>query len=86
MHTWVLSRVRLFETPWTAAHQAPLSMGFSGQDYWSGLPFPTHGKHSLNINYYEEIMSLFSQIVYSIINNTNRKQTILYIKRVEQSA
>ena len=34
------SRVRLFATPWTVAHQAPLSMGFSGQEYWSGLPFP----------------------------------------------
>ena len=33
-----LSCVRLFETPWTAAHQAPLSMGFSRQEYWSGLP------------------------------------------------
>ena len=32
-----LSRVRLFMTPWTAAHQAPLSMGFSRQEYWSGL-------------------------------------------------
>ena len=35
-----LSRVRLFTTPWTAAYQAPLSMGFSRQEYWSGLPFP----------------------------------------------
>ena len=34
-----LGHVRLFETPWTAAHQAPLSMGFSQQEYWSGLPF-----------------------------------------------
>ena len=34
-----LSRVRLFTTPWTVAHQAPLSMGFSRQEYWSGLPF-----------------------------------------------
>ena len=38
-----LSRVRLFVTPWTAAHQAPQSMGFSRQDYWSGLPFPSRG-------------------------------------------
>ena len=30
-------------TPWTVAHQAPLCMGFSRQDYWSGLPFPTPG-------------------------------------------
>ena len=35
-----LSRVRLFATPWTAAHQAPLSMGFSRQEYWSGVPLP----------------------------------------------
>jgi len=34
------SRVRLFETPWTAAYQAPPSMGFSRQEYWSGLPLP----------------------------------------------
>ena len=33
-----LSRVRLFETPWTAAYQAPPSMGFSRQEYWSGVP------------------------------------------------
>ena len=38
-----LSRVRLFATPWTVAHQAPPSMGFSRQDYWSGLPFPSPG-------------------------------------------
>ena len=36
-----LSPVRLFVTPWTIAHQAPLSMGFPRQEYWSGLPFPS---------------------------------------------
>ena len=36
-----LSRVRLFVTPWTVAHQAPLPMEFSRQEYWSELPFPT---------------------------------------------
>ena len=36
-----LSRVRLFATPWTAAHQAPPSMGFSRQEYWSGVPLPS---------------------------------------------
>ena len=36
-----LSRVRLFATPWTVAYQAPPSMGFSRQEYWSGLPFPS---------------------------------------------
>ena len=38
-----LSRVQLFVTPWTVAHQAPPSMGFSRQEYWSGLPFPSLG-------------------------------------------
>ena len=37
----LLSRVRLFATPWTAAYQAPLSMGFSRQEYWSGVPSPS---------------------------------------------
>ena len=38
-----LSHVQLFATPWTIAHQAPPSMGFSRQEYWSGLPFPSPG-------------------------------------------
>ena len=38
-----LSRVRLFATPWTVPYQAPPSMGFSRQEYWSGLPFPSPG-------------------------------------------
>ena len=37
------SHVQLFSTPWTVAHQAPLSMEFSRQQYWSGLPFPPPG-------------------------------------------
>ena len=37
------SHVQLFATPWTVAHQAPLSMGFSRQEHWSGLPFPLPG-------------------------------------------
>ena len=37
------SCVRLFVTPWTIAHQAPLSMGISRQEYWSGLPCPAPG-------------------------------------------
>jgi len=38
-----LSHVQLFVTPCAAAHQAPLSMGFSRQEYWSGLPLPSPG-------------------------------------------
>ena len=39
----MLSRVRLFSTPWTVAYQAPPPMGFSRQEYWSRLPFPSPG-------------------------------------------
>ena len=39
----LLNHVRLFVTPWTVAYQAPPSMGFSRQEYWSGLPFPFPG-------------------------------------------
>ena len=41
MKVKLLSRVRLPATPWTAAHQAPPSMGFSRQEYWSGVPLPS---------------------------------------------
>ena len=41
---FVLSRVQLFATQWTIAHQAPLSMGFSRQEDWSGSPFPPPGE------------------------------------------
>ena len=40
---YLLSRAQLFETQWTVACQAPLSMEFSRQEYWSGLPFPPPG-------------------------------------------
>ena len=42
----LLSCVRLFEILWTVAYQAPLSMEFSRQEYWSGLPFPSPGESS----------------------------------------
>ena len=38
-----LSHVQLFVTPWTVASQVPLSMGFFGEEYWNGLPFPSPG-------------------------------------------
>ena len=46
MHVCVCSIIQscsTLETPWTVAHQAPLSMEFSRQEYWSALPFPTPG-------------------------------------------
>ena len=39
----LLSRVQIFVTPWTVAYKVPLSMEFSRQEYWSGLPFPSRG-------------------------------------------
>ena len=47
---WVksLSCVRLFATPWTVAYQAPPSMGFSRQEYWSGLPLPSPMRDEIN--------------------------------------
>ena len=43
MHVQSLNHVPVFVTPWTISHQASVSMGFSSQGYWSGLPFPPPG-------------------------------------------
>ena len=42
-HAQSLSCIQLLATPWTVAHQSPLSMGFPMQEYWNGLPFPPPG-------------------------------------------
>ena len=48
----LLSRVQLFTTPWTAAYQAPPSMGFSRQEYWSGVPLPSPElRHTIQENH-----------------------------------
>ena len=52
-----LSRVRLFATPWTVAHQASPSMGFSKQEYWGGLPFPSPGDIPKEIKYGQSLWS-----------------------------
>ena len=54
-HVCMLSHIWLFMTPWTVAHQAPLSMGFSRQECWSGLPFPSPGSISLKIDLLKQI-------------------------------
>ena len=43
VYAWTLSCIGLFATLWTIAHQAPLSVGFSRQEYWGGLPGPPPG-------------------------------------------
>ena len=55
-----LSRVRLLATPWTAAHQAPLSMGFSRQEYWSGLPLPSPCTAASYVNRHKYSGELYS--------------------------
>ena len=52
-----LSRVQLFATPWTAAHQAPSSMGFSRQEYWNGVPLPSPDKQLIS-KIYNQLMQL----------------------------
>ena len=51
-----LSRVQLLVTPWTAAYQAPLSMGFSRQEYWSGVPSPSPYKTALLRAFQEDLV------------------------------
>ena len=65
----VLSRVQLLATPWTAAYQAPPSMGFSRQEYWSGLPLPSPSwqtKFLLNLVFI--IYNTLSTVLGSYIN------------------
>ena len=58
VHTCVLSHVQLFVTPWSVAHQAPLSKGFSRQEHWSGLPKPPPGdRPDLGINMYHNLLN-----------------------------
>ena len=56
MRVQLLSHVQFFATLWTVAHRAPPSMGFSRQEYWSGVPLPSpeFGTNSINyvFNYY----------------------------------
>ena len=55
-----LSRVRLFKTPWMAAYQAPLPMGFSRQEYWSGVPLPSQKRYLTCFFWEYEIQRLHS--------------------------
>ena len=64
MHVCMLSHfshVRLYATQWTAAHQAPPSTGFSRQEYWSGLPFPSSDKTAETANNKTLLLLLLSR-------------------------
>ena len=59
------SRVRLCATPWTAAYQAPPSMGFSRQEYWSGMPLPSPQKRLEKIPYLHVRLILGTDTAYN---------------------
>ena len=61
------SRVRLCATPWMAAHQALLSLGFSRQEYWSGLPFPSPCSPFYTELYIGEVLGAYDRWPYIMI-------------------
>ena len=82
----LLSCVRLLATPWTAAHQAPLYMGFSRQEYWSGVPLPSPQIYTTEYNiccefvihdiYYVEVCSFYAPF----LENFYHKSTLNFIQ------
>ena len=57
-----LSRVRLLATPWTAAYQAPPSMGFARQEYWSGVPLPSPMHVIVSENKFRECVKIYEHV------------------------
>ena len=71
-----LSRVRLLATPWTAAHQAPPSMGFSRQEYWSGVPLPSPNTNIWSLkNTFLNNQQITEEIKICIETNENENTT-----------
>ena len=77
-----LSLVRLFRTPWTAAYQAPSSVGFSRQQYWSGLPLPSPTMSLIFSNFLSLIVSylwtVYSKLVFLIPPHFEYAQSFLF--------
>ena len=59
-----LSRVRLLATPWTAAYQAPPSMGFSRQEYWSGVPLPSPCFYTTSLLFLYYIFIVYCVLIF----------------------
>ena len=64
------SRVQLLVTPWTAAYEAPPSMGFSRQEYWSGVPLPSPSILALEMTYF--IMGMLPESIKNLPESGNR--------------
>ena len=75
-----LSRVRLFATPWTAAYQAPPSMGFSRQEYWSGVPLPSLQHNTVKANIQSLKNNNYGRNKYTWPNRCVQKWMVLWTK------
>ena len=80
-----LSRVRLFATPWTAAYKAPLSMGFSRQEYRSRLPFPSPILKEISPKYSLEGLMLKLKLQYFdyLMRRTDSLEKTLRLGKIE---
>ena len=80
-----LSRVRLLATPWTAAYQAPPSMGFSRQEYWSGVPLPSL-HHSMTIGLFTAVP--FTQYIMAEYQEKKKWQGIpnTQLEKIQQAS
>ena len=80
-----LSHARLLATPWAAAYQAPPSMGFARQEYWSGVPLPSLQGKAIGFKYSvlitEVLLSCFSNTgdIYKILSNILGAPLWIYI-------
>ena len=82
MCVWALCHVLVFATPWTVAHQAPLSMEFSGQEYRHGLPCPPPGDHpNPDIEPTSQVSCIGRWVVYYWCHLGSPQICIPYIKR-----
>ena len=73
------NHARLFAAPWTVAHQAPLSMGSSRQEYWSGLPCFPPG--DLTNPWMLEVLNFLNCVASSVLKNTCLKKKVLALKK-----
>ena len=78
-----LSPVRLFVTPWTAAYQAPPSMGFSRQEYWSGVPLPSPLSHAERSKYCYILIYIYPFVHKSRLASYCRECTPLFVYTLE---